>query len=179
MYNVSIRETMRPNMKKILGTVAAILVANAANADPMATITYVEPIYETVSVPRTHQVCSIVQVPVYGNVQGGDAGAGALGGMIIGGLLGKGVTGDDGGAAAGAVIGGIIGANQAQNGSRRVITGYRDERQCSNETTYVTETQISKYRVGFEWKGFFNETYTYNNYRVGDRIPITVTIVAQ
>jgi len=32
--------------------------------------------------------------------------------MIIGGIIGKGVTGDDKGAAAGAVLGGVIGADK-------------------------------------------------------------------
>jgi uncharacterized protein YcfJ len=61
--------------------------------------------------------------------------------MILGGILGKGLTGDDGGAAAGAVLGGIIGANEAQNGSKRVITGYRLERKCDTVTRYRDTTR--------------------------------------
>jgi uncharacterized protein YcfJ len=51
--------------------------------------------------------------------------------MIIGGLLGKGVTGDDGGAAAGAVIGGLVGAdNGAKPRTERGIVGYSYEERC-------------------------------------------------
>ena len=84
--------------------------------------------------PYRVEVCKDVQVPVYGNVGSGASAGDVLGGMIIGGLIGKGVTDKDQGAAAGAVIGGMIAADKNQ--SRQGVTGYRTERQCSIETRY-------------------------------------------
>jgi uncharacterized protein YcfJ len=92
------------------------------------------------SVPSTQEVCENVKVPIYSTMQvQGDAGGGALLGMIIGGLLGKGVTGDDGGAAAGAVLGGVIGADKNQSRTEQRIVGYENERQCGTRTTYVNQ----------------------------------------
>lgn len=85
-------------------------------------------------VPETKRVCETVQVPVYGVERRQTNGADVLGGMIIGGILGKGLTGKDNGAAAGAVIGGIAAAEH--NKTKRVVTGYRQEQQCHTEETY-------------------------------------------
>ena len=57
--------------------------------------------------PYTETVCNIVDVPIYGKTGGGASAGDVLGGMIIGGLLGKGVTNKDNGAPVGAVIGGM------------------------------------------------------------------------
>jgi len=92
--------------------------------------------------PYRVEVCKDVQTPVYGNVGSGASAGDVLGGMIIGGLIGKGVTNKDNGAAAGAVIGGMIAADKNQN--KQGITGYRTERQCSVETRYE-ETQREVY----------------------------------
>jgi uncharacterized protein YcfJ len=90
-------------------------------------------------VPHTKRECVMVDVPVYGTVRKqGNAAEGALLGMILGGVLGKGVTGKDDGAAAGAVIGGLIGADKgAQTKSEQVITGYTKEKRCTDVTHYI------------------------------------------
>lgn len=167
-------------MKKLLSTAALIVAANTAYAETRyATITNIKTNYQTVwqNVPTTQ--CQDVEVPIYGNVQGGGAsGADVLGGMIIGGLLGKGVTGKDDGAAAGAVLGGIIAADQG-NKNKRVITGYKVERQCSEVMVRQETRQVKNYRITYEWDGIRARSYTYNQYNVGDRIPVSVSIVAQ
>lgn len=118
--------------------IASLLMASAASAETISATVVDQYVNVTKSVPVTRQVCQMVDVPVYGTVQReGNAGASALTGMIIGGLIGKGATGNDDGAAAGAVLGGIIGANEGQRTrTERVITGYTQERQCSNVTEY-------------------------------------------
>ena len=85
------------------------------------------------SQPTTRKECNMVDVPIYGTTQGsGASGGDVLTGMIIGGLLGKGASGNDKGAAAGAVIGGIIAADKKK--SNRTIIGYRPQMQCHNVT---------------------------------------------
>ena len=109
-----------------------ILITALAAASPAVAETIkaqVEDRYTNISVsePYTKQDCVMVDVPVYGNVTtSGNAAEGALLGMILGGLIGKGVTGDDGGAAAGAVFGGIVGADKgSQPKTSKRVTGYR------------------------------------------------------
>jgi len=124
-------------MKYFLITTA--LIASSASAEKITA--NIEDVFATVieSTPYTRQVCQNVEVPIYGTVtrQGSASGSDVLGGMIIGGLLGKGVTGKDDGAAAGAVLGGIIAADKANKPkTETVITGYKTERQCENLTEY-------------------------------------------
>jgi len=167
-------------MKKLLITTAVLFAtATSAFATEYARITQIEPRYQTTyqNVPRTQ--CQDVEVPIYGTVQGGGASGGdVLTGMIIGGLLGKGVTGKDDGAAAGAVLGGVIAADKG-NQTRQVITGYTTERQCSEVMVRQEVNQIKDYRITFEWNGVYGSAYTYNNYSVGQRIPVEVNLRAK
>jgi uncharacterized protein YcfJ len=167
-------------MKKLLITTAVLFAtATTAFATEYARITQIEPRYQTTyqNVPRTQ--CQDVEVPIYGTVQGGGASGGdVLAGMIIGGLLGKGVTGKDDGAAAGAVLGGVIAADKG-NQTRQVITGYTTERQCSEVMVRQEVNQIKDYRITFEWNGVYGSAYTYNNYSVGQRIPVEVNLRAK
>ena len=167
-------------MKKLLATVALISAASTANAETRyAKITQIQPNYRTVYMNVPQQQCQDVQVPIYGTVQGGGASGGdVLGGMIIGGLLGKGVTGKDDGAAAGAVLGGIIAADKG-NQSRQVITGYRIERQCTEVMHQQQQREIKNYTITYRWNGITGQSYTYNSYRVGDKIPVSISINAQ
>jgi len=115
-------------------TIAAFALPVAAADQVTASV---EDFYTSVieRTPYTRQVCQQVQVPIYGTVQGeGASGGDVLGGMILGALLGKGITDKDNGAAAGAVIGGVIAADKKK--SKRVITGYNYERQCQDVTEY-------------------------------------------
>jgi len=164
---------------KLLTTAAVIaLTATASFAETFrAKITSVQPNYELVNLEYIDQRCSDVEVPIYSQVQGGGASGGdVLGGMIIGALLGKGVTGKDNGAAAGAVLGGVIAADKKQ--SRQVISGYKVERQCFDTVQYRKERKFINNLIHFEWNGVQGSAYTYNNYRVGQSIPVTVTIRA-
>ena len=168
-------------MKKLLATAALIVTALPAAAETRyATITNVQPNYQTVymNVPKTQ--CQNVEVPIYGTVtRQGNAGEGALAGMIIGGILGKGVTGKDDGAAAGAVIGGIIGADRAGTRQEQVITGYETQRQCSEVMVREQQREIKNYTITYRWNNITAQSYTFNRYRVGDNIPVTVSINAQ
>ena len=131
-------------MQKFL-CVAALATATPAMADNASNVRVFDHNKTIVqSTPINETVCRDVNVPIYGNTQSqGDAGAGALAGMIIGGILGKGLSGNDDGAAAGAVIGGIVGANEATQGQRQVI-GYEVVQSCEVITT-ASRQQIEVY----------------------------------
>jgi uncharacterized protein YcfJ len=97
--------------------------------------------------------------------------------MIIGGLLGKGVTGKDKGAAAGAVLGGIIAADSSK--ANRVVVGYEPVKKCEIVNVPQTTRTIKNYKINYNWNGVRGSSYTYNNYSVGDRVPISVSISAK
>lgn len=120
--------------------VATLLFTTAAHADTRINgqvRDHFTTIYENVEV--VDRRCEMVDVPIYGTrQQQGDAAGSALLGMIIGGIVGDAISSGDGGATtAGAIMGGVIGADQ---GSRprpqQVITGYRQERVCTDAVHY-------------------------------------------
>jgi uncharacterized protein YcfJ len=169
-------------MKKLL-TATAITMALASSAMAEATayanIVNVVTNYKNNGSTRTeaYQLCETKQVPVT-RESGTSAGEGALAGMIIGGIIGKGVTGKDNGAAAGAVIGGIIGADKS--GKKRTVTTYEEMEVCSTRYREVPNARVVKnYKITYEWNGVQGTSYTYNRYQIGDRIPVTVSINAK
>mgnify|MGYP001582885530 FL=1 len=171
-------------MNRLLATVAAIGVigfATSASAEEYATITDVRANYQIVDVPRHRTDCRVNQVPIYGNVQQGQSStSNTIVGAIIGGAIGNQVGGGKGKDAA-TILGAIIGAdvaNKQANGSNQII-GYREEQTCNNVTFYDKQEEIKNYTIRYEWNGIKGRTVTYNNYRVGDRIPIHVSINAK
>jgi uncharacterized protein YcfJ len=166
-------------MKKLLATVAIVgsaLGTQAFAQTNYATITSVTPNYQVSTMRQPVQECNLVDVPIYGNAGGGASAGDVLGGMIIGGLIGKGVTNKDNGAAAGAVLGGMIAADKKNN--RQAIVGYKQEQRCN---TYYNEERvqtIKNYTIVYNWNGVSGRSYTYNQYNVGDKIPVTVSINA-
>jgi len=142
---------------KTLTLITALVAATPAVADKVtANVTdRFKTVYE--DVPYTKNECVLVDKPIYGTtMKEGDAAGGALLGMILGGLVGKGVSGDDGGAAAGAVIGGLIGADKGSKPQHnRRIVGYETKQQCTDVTYYRSvERTVYDYSVmEFEYKG--------------------------
>ena len=166
-------------MKKLLATVALACFATTAYAQTdYATITKVTPNYQNVSVPNHRTDCKIVEVPIYGGTGQASTGDTVLG-AVIGGAVGN-QFGSGSGKDAMTVLGAIVGADIAnKKGGQQQIVGYRQEQVCQNVTFYETQEQLKNYTITYEWNGMQGRTVTYNNYRVGDRIPVTVSIQAK
>ena len=169
-------------MKKLLIT-ASLIVATASPAlaqkQAVATITSVEPNYRTVTynVPKTE--CEVIEVPIYGNGSKELDTEGAIVGGIIGGIIGNQVgkgSGKEAATGVGALAGAIIGGQK--NKSNQVV-GYRREQQCKEVMVRTTEKELKNYTIWYEWNGAVGKSFTYNNYSVGDRIPVNVTINAK
>lgn len=130
-------------MKKLL--CAAALTAMASPAFANESVTGVKVFDHTRTViketPVTELDCREVKKPVYSNFKTfeNNAGEGALGGMILGGIIGKAIGGDDRGAAAGAILGGVIGADKAGNKSSKEIIGYELVEVCEKVVIYERE----------------------------------------
>lgn len=123
-------------MKKLL--FVSLLASPLAFAG--ATEPHVTHHYKDISRSTPYQECHNVEVPIYGNVSTGRTSkSDVLGGMIVGGLLGKAVTGDDKGAAFGAVIGGM----ESVNGHERGVVGYKQQQRCQTKYNYTTEKVYS------------------------------------
>lgn len=171
---------MEKIMKKFLiaGALASVF-ATSAYAD---TIKVTVPVvasqanYVTKNIRTPQQQCNVVDVPIYGNVGGGASAGDVLGGMIIGGLLGKGVSGNDQGAAAGAVIGGMISADKKQ-GNRQIV-GYKQEQRCT--TTYTTERveQINGYTVTYELDGRQYTTHSHSFIQPGRTLTLRMKVTS-
>ena len=131
-------------MIKGLAICAILLTATSVDAGEKVNAT-IKHVYKSVwdSRPTTSRECYNKEVPVYGTVQRqGDAVGGALLGMIIGGVTGKVISGNDKGAAGGAVLGGLVGADRgSKTKSERVITGYRNKRVCENVTSWENQKE--------------------------------------
>ena len=109
----------------------------------------------TKRIPTTYQSCEVVDVPIYGQAGGGASGADVLTGIIIGGLLGKGASGNDKGAAAGAVIGGMVAADKKQ-GNQQII-GKRggepeEQGQRDPQPSQGVERQARRFCLPTQWK---------------------------
>ena len=98
-------------MNKFITAGIFTLMASTANAGEATVNDHFKNVIE--QTPYKVEVCKDVTI----RKQGSNAGEGALGGMIIGGVLGKVLGGNDKGAAAGAILGGVIGSDKAQKNS--------------------------------------------------------------
>lgn len=163
-------------MKKILTLAIAgsVMATSAMAVTRTASVWYVEALEQKEIVYTTESRCSIQSVPMYSNVEtrsstGGDV----LAGMVIGALIGKGLTGDDGGAAAGAVMGGVIGADKGSVKNEQVVTGYRQQEVCT-QVSIPVESTVNKYIVHWKRNNLRGYFYSDRAHRVGDRVYVDV-----
>lgn len=138
-------------MKKLLTTVAlgTMMFAGVANAENVRVRGEVIDHFKTVidREPYKVEVCQKVTTKTPGSTNTGDL----LSGAIIGGILGKAITKDDGGAAAGAVIGTIITNEKSREKGSTTTT----HDQCQWQTRYKESqrTTYSHSTFTFEYQG--------------------------
>ena len=101
------------------------------------------------STPYSVEVCKNVTVS-------GDKTGDTLKGAVIGGIIGKAITGDDEGASLGALFGGIVGHNEsnATSGTKRVCsieTRYKEtSKQIYSHSTITFVLDNTKYTLRFQ-----------------------------
>lgn len=161
-----------------LSTCLAISLPVVTNAETYATIMKVTPNYSYTNSYTKKKLCHTIDKPIYRKSSASAASSGdILTGIILGGLLGKGATGKDKGAIAGAALGGIIAADH--NNSKFTIIGNKKKRKCKIVKIPQKTKIIKNYKINYEWAGIFGTSYTYNNYHVGQHIPVSVNITAK
>ena len=156
---------------------ATAAVAETRLESVLGTVTKVDTLTQSYirKTPKDERICSIEEVPVYGEAQQGDE----IGSMIIGGLLGSAVgnklSDANGGGAAGAVAGALLGRQHAKNSTQKGnIVGYRQQEVCQTKRVMLEEevTKITGYRLQVEADGRILSLEDPNPANVGDRVEI-------
>ncbi len=125
--------------------------------------------------PTDERVCTIEEVPVYGQGKQNDE----LGSMIIGGLIGSAVgnklSDSNGAGAAGAVAGALIGRSHSKNTAQQgSVVGYRQQEVCQTNRVVLEEevTKITGYRLHVEADGRILTLEDKSAAAVGERVEI-------
>ena len=118
------------------GLMITILYANITKAEGTIVEGTVVDHYEkqTDFIEDSQEVCRLVKIPIYHKPHR-PTGAEILGGLVIGGALGKVISGDDKGALAGAVVGGLVTSSQQEPR----IVGYSRKRVCEDKIFHRKE----------------------------------------
>ena len=122
---------------------AALTIAIAVPVFAETVDAKIEDRYTQISVqePRNKKDCVMVNVPVYGQVTTKPNGADALIAGILGGVIGN-QMGNGSGKDVMTGLGAIFGATQlSKPRTETVVTGYKQERQCTMVTNYVSVTK--------------------------------------
>ena len=167
-------------MKKIfiLFSMLFLSTTNTFASELFAKVVQIEENYEIITEYSPIKICRDEEVPIYGNTNQNNNNSGnVLLGMILGGVSGKVITGEDGGAAVGAIAGGLIGANNNNSGNQ--IIGFRTVQTCTMEKKEVNSTRLKNYRITYDFHGALGTSYSYNSYLVGDKIPVNVNVIAK
>ena len=115
---------------------------------------------KTVFEQRAIPVCTNQRLPIYGQAQAPKDPGAVIGGAIVGGVIGKIVIDNDGGAAVGALIGGAIANENQQNSTVTKVVGYENTTDCKDRYVNMpvkTEKGYAYSTIEFEVDG---EPYT-------------------
>ena len=125
----------------------------SSNNSQHAEIWHVERLQISVNEYTNQRRCTIKRIPIYGESyqQGRQNSSGdLLGAMIIGGIFGHALSGNNDGAAAGAVLGALVQNDKANSQSTgRYIAGYENREVCDIVTV---PTSVKQYRYVVHWK---------------------------
>ena len=152
-------QIMRNRFILLLGMVAVILYAQIAKAEGTIVEGTVVDHYEkqTDFIEESQEVCRLVKIPIYHKPHR-PTGAEILGGLVIGGALGKVISGDDKGALAGAVVGGLVTSSRQEPR----IVGYSRQRVCEDKIFHRKEYrhEYSYSTISFTINGVsYNKTF--------------------
>jgi len=176
---MKLRKVLKFGLIAIALAFAGGFVGQFARADDSAQIGIVDNIvqnYEHVTYLNPVKVCKDMEIPIYGEGSANRTKSGdLLLGMILGGITGKVLIGNDKGAAIGAIGGSLIANDKAQK-PNQIIVGYKQERRCTLEHREVHEKVPTDYTVTYSWNGVYGRSYTTQPYAIGAKIPIKVTI---
>lgn len=166
--------------KFLVAATALAMTATSAFANSYtvnAEVTNVTPLTSTVSESVPQEVCEQVRVPIYETRRGQATTGNALGGAILGGVIGN-QFGSGSGKDAMTVLGAIVGADMAnkRGNDYQVVTGYRNETQCSVRYVAQQRRVSSGYEVNYEWNGLRGSIITDTKYSIGDEILVNVSI---
>lgn len=152
-------------MKKLMYIILAGLLLVAISyvnlkAEESIVSSNIKHIYEdiTISEPYTKEECYFKEVPVYTDLPSNQVqGSEVVTSMLLGGLLGKVVTGNDKGAVGGAMLGGVLSA--APRPSQRILHGHMKEEVCQTviKSKWVTKNEYSHSLITFKT----SDGYTY------------------
>jgi len=155
-------------------------IAKAESYYQMATVESVQPMFKQITTRVPSQVCTEVDVPIYGQSGGHDKTGDILGGAIIGGIIGHQIGKGDArkhNRNVGAVIGGLIGSQQMPNTYGNVyqpggVVSTQIQNRCFTTYTHQQETFITHYFVTVDVNGTLIRQKTGTRYNVGDAIEV-------
>jgi uncharacterized protein YcfJ len=158
-------------MKTILASIAATLTlsgcvnAQSQDAFTFVRVVHVQPNYATTHVNIPYTQCGMVNVPVYSKRNSGSGDV--FTGMVIGGLVGNAIGGNDKSTALGAIIGGMAAAEPTP-----YISGYRTEQRC--ETVYTSQPQqiLDGYTITYNHQNTNGVVYTPFYFQPGSLVSI-------
>ena len=150
------------NAKWITAIIVAGSMATVAQAAPASDTSYQQarvlsatPIYETVRIPSSREVCWDEEV----TYQRRRSPTSALLGGVIGGAIGH-QFGNGHGKDAMTVAGALIGASVANDAARKKANGQYTqlEQRCRTTQEYYDEERVTGYRVQYEYNGQVYDT---------------------
>jgi len=170
-------------MKKLITTTIAglMLLSTQAIAQTFSVqgkVLSSEAHYTTINVNNPQQVCKIVDVPIYGNSNGGAFTGEQVLGAIIGGVIGSKIGKGDGNKIA-TGVGAVIGSQVGKNNGQQQIVGYKQMQQCHTENNYSQQTVISYYDLKVEALGQTFNTRSVKGYTIGDTVTVDVNMAVR